>query len=240
MRSLLTSILSLTKDDNRCSHEEVCRAAKLPLAEAQMQLRQLSDRGILELKNNVVVASSEQRLGLALKALDGGADFEKICRLLSWQEFEDITVKSLEANGFSTIKHLAFKANDRRREIDVVGLRYMLVICLDCKHWMKGLRGAVAEEIAAKQVERVESLASDRTARNRLGISAGNPVYFIPVVVSLIDAGPKFIGGVPIVPALKLNSFLSSIDPYVDGLLTIKAKQEVGQNEHLDSSWKRR
>lgn len=228
MRSLLTSILSLTKDDDRCSLEEVCRAAKLPLAEAQMRLRQLSDMRMLGLENNNVAASSEQRLGLALKALDEGADFERICRLLTWQEFEDITVKSLEANGFLTVKHFAFKANDRRREIDVVGVGHMLIICLDCKHWMKGVRGAIAEEIVAKQVERVESLASDKTARNRLGISAGNAVYFIPVVVSLIDAGPKFIGGVPIVPALKLNSFLSSIDPYVDGLLTIKAKGGSG------------
>ena len=224
MRSLLASILSLTKGSNACSLEEVCRIGKLPRTEAQIQLRQLSDARMLEFQNNIVAAGSEQRLSLAVKALDEGADFERICRLLSWQEFEDITVKSLEGNGFSTIKHFAFKANDRRREIDVVGVGHMLVICLDCKHWMKGLRGALATEIVAKQVERVKSLASDRTTRNRLGISADKTVYFVPAVVSLIDAGPNSIGGVPIVPALKLNSFLSSIDPYVNGLLTVKAK----------------
>jgi len=196
----------------------------MTLVEAQMQVRRLSDMGILELEDDVVVAGPEQRLGVALKALDEGADFEKVCRLLSWQEFEVITGKSLEANGFSTIKHFAFKSNDHRREVDVVGVRHMLVICLDCKHWMRGLRGAIAEEIVARQVKRVQSLASDEQARARLGISTRNTVYFIPVVVSLVDAGPRFIGGVPIVPALKLNSFLGSIDPFVEGLFTVKVK----------------
>jgi len=229
-RSLLASALSLSSDGKKCSLEDLGRAAKLPLAEVRIQARQLYDMGMLKLEDNIVTVDAEQRLGLALKVLNEGADFEKICRLLSWQEFENITVKSLEANGFSTIKHFAFRSQDRRREIDVVGTRHMLVVCLDCKHWMKGLRGAIAGEIVAKQVERVEGLASNRKAKDRLGISAKNVAYFVPVIVSLIDAGPKFIDGVPIVPVLKLNSFLSSIDPYVEGLLTVKAKK-VSESE---------
>jgi len=224
MRSLLASILTLTNDSGGCSLEDLSRYAKLPLIEAQTQVRELSDRGVLELKGNIVTASSEQRLGLALKALEHGADFERICRLLSWQEFEDITVKSLEANGFSTVKHFVFSSGDCRQEIDVVGVRDLLVICTDCKHWMKGLRGAIAEEIAGKQVQRVESLASNEAVKHKLGISATDAMFFIPVVVSLVDANPRFIGGVPIVPALKLNSFLSSIDPFVEGVLIVKAK----------------
>jgi len=225
MRSLLASILTLTNDSGRCSLEDLSRYAKLPLIEAQTQVRELYDRGVLELRGDIVVASSEQRLALALKALEHGADFERICRLLSWQEFEDITVKSLEASGFSTVKHFAFRSGGYRREIDVVGVRDMLVICTDCKHWMKGLRGATAKEIVAKQVERVRNLASNELAKRKLGISARRTPFFIPVVVSLVEAGPRFIDGVPIVPVLKLNSFLSSIDPFVEGILIVKAKE---------------
>ena len=224
MRSLLASILTLTKNGGECSLDDLSRDAKLPLIEAQMRARELSEREVLEFRGSILSASSEQRLSLALYALEQGADFEKICRLLSWQEFENITVKSLEANRFSTAKHFALRSGDRRREIDVVGVKDMLVICADCKHWMKGLRGAVARGIAAKQVERVESLASNAAAKRSLGISAESTAFFIPVVVSLVDAGPKLIGGVPIVPALKLNSFLSSIDPFVEGVLIVKAK----------------
>jgi len=224
MRSLLASILTLTKNGGECSLEDLSRNAKLPLIEAQMRARELSEREVLEFRGSILSASSEQRLSLALYAMKQGADFERMCRLLSWQEFENITVKSLEANGFSTAKHFALRSGDRRREIDVVGVKDMLVICADCKHWMKGLRGAVAQKIAAKQVERVESLASNGAAKRRLGLSVESTVFFIPVVVSLVDAGPKLIGGVPIVPALKLNSFLSSIDPFVEGVLIVKAK----------------
>jgi hypothetical protein len=222
-RNLLTSILDLTRR-GECSLEDLSKHARLPLAEARTQANKLSDSGELVLKGNVLSASSKQRLRLALKALSHGADLERICRLLSWQEFEDITVKSLEANGFLTFKHLAFRSGNNRREIDVVGVGYMLVICADCKHWMKALRGSTVELIARKQVERVTELASNRDARRRLGVPERDTVSFVPAVVSLLDAEPRLVGGVPIVSVLKLNSFLSSIDPFVEGILMVKAK----------------
>ena len=223
-RNILVSILNLTKENNRCSLEDLRAHARMTLADLRWQVEKLAAAGMLRLQENLAVTNPEQRLGMALRALGEGADFERICRLLSWQEFEDITVRSLEANGFSAVKHVVFKSNDARQEVDVVGVRGMLIVCLDCKHWMRGLRGTLAKEIAMAQAKRAQGLASSERARTRLGISTTSALYFVPVVVSLVNAGPRSSCGVPIVSALKLNSFLRSIDPFVEGLFIVKVK----------------
>jgi hypothetical protein len=100
---------------------------------------------------------------------------------------------------------------------------------LDCKHWTKGVRGAIGQEVAARQIERVQNLTRDKRSKSRLGISPKATMYFVPAIVSLLDSGQKFILQVPIVPVLKLNSFLSSIDPFIEGLFTLKVKGQVQQ-----------
>lgn len=222
--NLLVSVLILTRETGRFSPEELSTIAKMPLSKVREFTEELSHEGMLTLEQDVVSVDAEKRLRIAVKSLAGGADPEKVCRLLSWQEFEEIAVRSLEANGFSTVKHFVFKTANGRREVDVIGMGHVLVICLDCKHWMKGVRGAVGEGVATRQIERVQSLASDERCRSRLGISPSATVYFVPAIVSLLDSGPKFIREVPIVPVLKLNSFLSSIDPFIEGLFTVKVK----------------
>jgi hypothetical protein len=224
-RDVLVNILRITRDSSEFSLDDLRKAAKIPGDEIREQVVALFDLGMLTLEHETVSLDTEKRLRIALEALNRGADLEKVCRFLSWQEFEEIAAKSLQVNGFSTFKHFVFVSDDRRREIDVVGVGHLLVVCLDCKHWMKGIRGGIGEEIAARQVERVQSLAAHEPSMYRLGIRVEKDLYFIPAIVSLVDAGPRFIRQVPMVPVLKLNSFLSSIDPFVDGLLTIKAKR---------------
>ena len=223
----LVSILGLTKETSKFSLEDLSTLTKMPLSRVRELAEELSIEGMLALGQGVVSVDAEKRVRMALKSLAQGADPEKVCRLLSWQEFEEISVNSLEANRFSAVKHFVFKTDNRRREIDVIGVGRMLVICLDCKHWTRGVRGAVGEGVATRQIERVQSLAADERSKSRLGISSSTTVYFVPAIVSLLDSGPKFILEVPIVPVLKLNSFLSSIDPFIEGLFTLKVKGRV-------------
>jgi len=224
-RDVLFHILRLARDSSEFSLDDLSRVAKIPSVETRKQVGALLDSGMLMLEHEIVSLDAEKRLRIAHEALNQGADLEKVCRLLSWQEFEEITTRSLEANGFSTFKHFVFMLNRRRREIDVIGIAHVLVVCLDCKHWMKGIRGRIGEEIVSRQIERVQSLATHESSLDRLRIGVGNDLYLVPAIVSLVDAGPRFIRHVPVVPVLKLNSFLSSIDPFVDGLFTIKVKR---------------
>ena len=224
---VLVSILGLTRETGKFPLEDLSTLTKMPLSKVRKLAEELSIEGILTLEQGVASVDAEKRVRMALKSLAQGADPEKVCRLLSWQEFEEISVNALEANGFSAVKHFVLKAENRRREIDVIGVGRMLVICLDCKHWTKGVRGAVGEGVASRQIERVQSLAADERSKSRLGISSKATVYFVPAIVSLLDSGQKFILEVPIVPVLKLNSFLSSIDPFIEDLFTLKVKGRV-------------
>jgi hypothetical protein len=219
--------LGLTRETGKFPLEDLSTLTKMPLSRVRELAEELSIEGILTLEQGVASVDAEKRVRMALKSLAQGADPEKVCRLLSWQEFEEISVNALEANGFSAVKHFVLKAENHRREIDVIGVGRMLVICLDCKHWTKGVRGAVGEGVASRQIERVQSLAADERSKSRLGISSKATVYFVPAIVSLLDSGQKFILEVPIVPVLKLNSFLSSIDPFIEGLFTLKVKGRV-------------
>ena len=226
---VLVSILGLTRETGKFPLEDLSTLTKMPLSKVRELAEELSTEGILTLEQGVASVDAEKRVRMALKSLAQGADPEKVCRLLSWQEFEEISVNALEANGFSAVKHFVLKAENRRREIDVIGVGRMLVICLDCKHWTKGVRGAVGEGVASRQIERVQILAADERSKSRLGISSKATVYFVPAIVSLLDSGQKFILEVPIVPVLKLNSFLSSIDPFIEDLFTLKVKGRVQQ-----------
>ena len=239
MSDFLLSILKLSMDSDRFSLEDLSKTAKNPTREIRAQVEGLSDLGMVTFEQEIVLLDVEKRLSIALEALKKGADLERVCRFLSWQEFEEITVKSLRANGFSTFKHFVFGANDSRREIDVIGVGHFLVVCLDCKHWLKGIRGTTGQKVAVRQIERVRRLASHEQSMSRLGIPADKEFYFVPVIVSLVDAGPKFIAKVPVVPVLKLGSFLSSIDPFIDDLFAIKVRARLSQDEHTDSSRKR-
>jgi len=224
----LLAILKLTMDTDQLGLEDLCRAVRMPAAKVRICVEDLAGQGALVLRQHLVSVDVEKRLSIAIMALREGADLERVCRLLSWQEFEEIAVRSLCANGYSVFKHFVFKSNDHRREIDVIGVGQNLVVCLDCKHWMKGIRGTVGEKIAARQIERVQGLVQSAESGSRLGISTRRTLYFVPAIVSLFGTGPRFISQVPIVPVLKLNSFLSSLDPFVEGLFTVCMK---GQSE---------
>jgi len=226
----LLAVLKLTMDTDQLGLEDLCGAVRMPAAEVKRHLEDLTCQGALTFEQHLVTVDVEKRLSIAVMALREGADPERVCRLLSWQEFEEIAVRSLRANGYSVFKHFVFKSNDHRREIDVIGVGQTLVVCLDCKHWMKGIRGTVGEKVAARQIERVRRLAANAESRSRLGIQARQTLYFVPAIVSLFDNGPRFINQVPIVPVLKLNSFLSSLDPFVEGLFTVKMKGQSGSH----------
>jgi hypothetical protein len=238
-REFFLSVLKLSMDSNRLSLDDLCRTTKMPAHEIHTKVQGLSDLGMVTFEQETVLLDAEKRLSIALEALKEGADLERVCRFLSWQEFEEITVKSFRENGFSTIKHFRFGSSDHRREIDVIGIGHLLGVCVDCKHWLKGIRGTTGQKIAVNQIERVQRLASHRRSMSRLGIPAAKEFYFVPAIVSLVDAGPRFIAGVPIVPVLKLGSFLSSIDPFIDDLFAIKISARESQDEDTDSSRKR-
>ena len=149
----------------------------------------------------------KDRLQTALFAIKLGADVESVSEYLTWQDFESITGLILEKKDFDVTKNLIL--TKPRMEIDVVGTKMDIALLIDCKHW-KTMSKSVLNEIVKKQVERVKRYVADEN------MSA------LPVIVTLHQEEIQFIENVPIVPIMKLSSFLDEFVGNLDSLASIE------------------
>jgi hypothetical protein len=147
------------------------------------------------------------RLQTALFAIKLGADVESVSEYLTWQDFESITGLILEKKDFDVTKNLIL--TKPRMEIDVVGTKMDIALLIDCKHW-KTMSKSALDEIVKKQVERVKRYVADES------MSA------LPVIVTLHQEEIQFIHNVPIVPIMKLSSFLDEFVGNLDSLVSIE------------------
>jgi hypothetical protein len=147
------------------------------------------------------------RLQTALFAIKLGADVESVSEYLNWQDFESITGLILEKKDFDVTKNLIL--TKPRMEIDVVGTKMDTAVLIDCKHW-KIMSKSALNDIVKKQIERVKRYVSDEN------MSA------LPVIVTLHQEEIQFIENVPIVPIMKLSSFLDEFVGNLDSLASIE------------------
>jgi Holliday junction resolvase-like predicted endonuclease len=148
-----------------------------------------------------------------------GADVEHISDLLCWREFEEIAAFALKNNGYSVQNNLRFKHESKRWEIDVVGCKKPLVICIDCKHWQRAISSSALKRIIDLQSQRTQALADSLPNINlKLECAKWEKAKFIPSVLSLIPSSFKFWEKVPVVPVLQLQDFISQLPAYTDSL----------------------
>ena len=147
------------------------------------------------------------RLQTALFAIKLGADIESVSEYLTWQDFESITGLILEKKDFDVTTNLIL--TKPRMEIDVIGIKMDIALLIDCKHW-KTMSKSALDTIVKKQVERVKRYVTDKN------MSA------LPVIVTLHQEEIQFIDNVPIVPIMKLSSFLDEFVGNLDSLASIE------------------
>tara|TARA_Y100000590_G_scaffold202091_1_gene229592 strand:- start:143 stop:775 length:633 start_codon:yes stop_codon:yes gene_type:complete len=148
------------------------------------------------------------RLQTALFAINLGATVEDVSEFLTWRDFESLTGIILEENDFEVTKNLIM--TKPRMEIDIIGKKMEIALLIDCKHWKKSMSKSVLDEIVKKQIERVKRFVSDEK------LSA------FPVIVTLHQEQIQFVDNVPIVPIMKLSSFLDEFIGNFDSLKSIK------------------
>jgi Mn-dependent DtxR family transcriptional regulator len=217
-RNLIISVLKLTKTGPALT-ENVNKDAHIPSATTRKLLGKLQNEGLVYLKQDSIEVESGGRLKLAVKAASLGADVEQISNLLCWQEFEEITALALKNNGYVASNNVRFKHAARRWEIDVVGCKKPLVICIDCKHWQHAISPSALKRIVDSQVERTKALADslpDITLK--LECTKWSAAKFIPSVLSLMPSSFKFYDKVPIVPILQMQDFINQLPAYTETL----------------------
>ncbi|MCW3996010.1 MAG: NERD domain-containing protein [Candidatus Bathyarchaeota archaeon] len=217
-RNLVISLLKTTKN-GLVLIENVKQHARLPTAVAVELLEKLQNEGLLYLRSDSVVIESQGRLQLAVKAASLGADVQLISDLLCWQEFEEIGALALKNNGYVVYKNVRFKHGGRRWEIDVIGCKKPLVICVDCKHWQRAMAASVAARIAQEQAQRTYAFSESLPNISlNFECTRWEKAKFIPAVLSLLPSSQKFHGKVPIVPVLQMQDFISQMPAYLENL----------------------
>ena len=147
------------------------------------------------------------RLQTALFAINLGATVEDVSEFLTWRDFESLTAVILEENDFDVTKNRIL--TKPRMEIDVIGKKMNIALLIDCKHW-KNMTKSALDEIVRKQIERVKRFVSIEN------MSA------LPVIVTLHQEKIQFVGNVPIVPIIKLPSFLDDFIGNSEQLSTLE------------------
>jgi Holliday junction resolvase len=208
LTEMIISLLKISKGEP-VSLELVNKEAKVPSKIGERLLRTLQRDGLLYVHDGFLQTDASQRVGLAVRAIELGADYERVSGFLDWQEFERIAAVALEKYGYTVRANLRFRQSGRRWEMDVVGCRRPMVVCVDCKHWRRGLHPSKLKEVVEEQVRR--TLAFSEFLPNptvRIECASWKEARFVPVVLSLMPASFKFHNETPVVSILQLQDFL--------------------------------
>lgn len=228
-RELIISLLKLTREGS-VSHELINKEAKIPLQIGEELLRRLQNDGLVYVRESLVEADSVQRLKLAVRAVELGADVERVSSALEWQEFENMAAVALERNGYDVQRNLRFKHAGRKWEVDVVGCKKPVVMSIDCKHWRHGMSQSVLKKIAEEQRERTKALADSLpNPAVKIKFASWEMVTLIPAVLSLTVGRSKLCDGVPVVPVLQLQDFVSQVPVYVNSLEHFQRTLRIGR-----------
>lgn len=144
----------------------------------------------------------------ALALIRLGHDGERVASLLHWNEFEDLCAKILFSSGYDIQKNIVL--TKPRKQIDVLATSSLISLSVDCKHYTKWISPSSLIKFAEDQLKRT-ILYKERRSHE-------GPI--LPVILTLFEASTNMVEGVPVVPLLKLRSFLQSVNPY-DGLAVV-------------------
>lgn len=218
-KKLLLSLL----DPGPLTIDKLSLASGAPLEEVASELRALEGGGLVQVEGGRVRPLS--RALIAVEALRAGASLLELAPKLSWRDFESLCSSAFRAHGFRTCAPLRFRRAGRLYEVDVVASRGGLVVAVDCKSW--GIRASKSSQLKRavdRHLERTEALASALPSLPEgMGLLEGGEVAVVPCLVTLLEESVLVYRGVPIVPTLKLNSFILELHSYLDSLSAFKA-----------------
>jgi len=185
----------------------------------------LATKGRKDPANRKITFDLQSKLEISLIALKYGAEIESVCKILSWREFEAFSREVLERNNYSCMQNFRFKLHRKRYEIDVIGLKRPLIVCVDAKHYRKSGKTHTLRVACKKQVERTEALSETlpETA-SKLRITSWEKVKIVPLIVTLLPEEVGFFERVPVVPFFKLNSFLIELQTHISEIFHIQTK----------------
>ena len=215
-RLLLQLILERTKEGSAVS-DEVKEGLIITEDAFKGILGNLKEDGLINWDGSQIQASLEQRIELSVRAIQLGADFEKISNSLGWKEFEELVARVFRENGYNTKSRYRFQAEGRRWEIDVLATSYPYIVCAECKHYTTGMGNRTARTIIETHIEKTEVMSEHigELAKN-IGVQQWKDAILVPITLTLKPTKMSFYRRVPSVSVFMLPSFLSEFPGYME------------------------
>ena len=183
-------------------------------------LAQLSEEELVTVRGDSLELTRDNRLGLAVKAIELGADFQTVSQSLGWLEFEELAAYVFEMNGYSVLRRFRFHAEGRRWEMDVLALRRPYVVCAECKHWTKGIGNSTARGIIETHIEKTEVFSRHLPELSkRIKVQGWGTATVVPVALTLSPTDMSIYRRVPSVSILALPNFLDEFGGQLERLV---------------------
>ena len=212
----------------------VARDANIPVQIANNVLNGLREIGLIECENELIELTSNQRIKLAIHAINQGTDIEQICKVLEWIEFENFTATAFEKNNFAVKRRFRFKASQRRWEIDVLAYSEPIIVCVDCKRWRRGWGNSAIKRVAAAQAQRTEVLTKNlQDIQRKIGLTDWKKATLFPAILSLFPGPVKFYDKVPVVPILQLQNFIDEFRGHINEIAHFNTKLGPRMSDYL-------
>ena len=128
-------------------------------------------------------------------------DLEQVSKEAVWQNFEVLVGFIFEANDFQVNVNKVRTFNKKRRQYDVIAKKNNRTYLVECKKWSGNRYRLSALKKAIQHHKERTEFYRNLTEEN-----------LIPIIVTFIEEDIKFYEGMPIIPILRLNSFISEID----------------------------
>lgn len=221
-RAFTTRLLAMTNGEQL--EVNALRDSLRITAEAFDSLMQsFSDSGLLSIQNGSIFLNLEQRLDIAMRAIEVGADPEAVSRCLGWLEFEELSARVFESNGFRVMRRFRFTAEGRRWELDLLAVCAPYLVCCECKHWGKGMGNQTARSIIEIHLEKVEVFSKHiEGLRERIGICGWSRAVALPMALTLSATPMELYRRVPSVSVLSLPSFINEFRGQLERLANFK------------------
>jgi len=128
-------------------------------------------------------------------------DLEQVSKEAVWQNFEVLVGFIFEANDFQVNVNKVRTFNKKRRQYDGIAKKNNRTYLVECKKWSGNRYRLSALKKAIQQHKERTEFYRNLTEEN-----------LIPIIVTFIEEDIKFYEGMPIIPILRLNSFINEID----------------------------
>lgn len=212
-REILKTLLRIKRSEE-WSLTRLSEETKIPVEIIKDALMEIAD--IVIVKNDTVSIAEHGKVQIAILCLNLAADPLYVSKYLDWREFEDFAATIVNAYGYMVYRNYRFKSMSRRWEIDILAIKKPVLLCLNCKHFLKQ-SWAPLRKAALEELERAEAL---RQALPRLKLKPKPSMGWgiLPALITLLTPRFKIYDKIPIVKITELRNFLEELTLYADSL----------------------